>query len=142
MGAWDIGDMTEKRSTPLTSWVVASLVLCSAARCCGAAGTTSVGQAPLVDHPFLICTVLVIGLAGGLAVSLLVLRRTAADPTERPLLKVDDPKQRIKELMAFRRPLYKHAADITVSTSRLTAEGVADEIVRALNQDEDFNLKK
>ncbi len=71
-----------------------------------------------------------------------VLRRTSADPTERPLLKVDDPKQRVKELMAERRPFYERAADITVNTSRLTAEGVADEIVRALNQDEDFDLKE
>ncbi len=71
-----------------------------------------------------------------------VLRRTAADPTERPLLQVDDPKQRIRELMAFRRPFYERAADITVNTSRLTAEGVAGEIVRALRQDEDFDLKE
>ncbi len=71
-----------------------------------------------------------------------VLRRTSTDPTERPLLKVDDPKQRVKELMAERRPFYERAADITVNTSRLTPEGVADEIVRALNQDEDFDLKE
>lgn len=71
-----------------------------------------------------------------------VLRRTSADPTERPLLQVDDPKQRIRELMAFRRPLYERAADITVNTSRLTAEAVAWEIVRALRQDEDFDIKE
>ncbi len=71
-----------------------------------------------------------------------VLLRTSADPTERPLLQVDDPKQRIRELMAFRRPLYERAADITVNTSRLTAEAVVGEIVGALKQDEDFDLKE
>ena len=71
-----------------------------------------------------------------------VLRRTSADPTERPLLQVDDPKQRIRELMAFRRPFYESAADITVNTSRLTAEAVAGEIVARLRQDEDFDLEE
>jgi len=71
-----------------------------------------------------------------------VLRRTAGDPTERPLLKVDNPKQRIRELMAERRPFYERAADITVHTSLLTPEGVADEIIARLRQDEDFDLKE
>lgn len=71
-----------------------------------------------------------------------VLRRTTADPTERPLLKVDDPKQRIRELTAERRPFYERAADITVNTSRLTPEGVVEEIIHALKQDEDFDLKE
>jgi shikimate kinase len=71
-----------------------------------------------------------------------VLRRTSADPTERPLLAVDDPKQQIKELMAFRRPFYERAADITVNTSRLTTEGVAAKIAGWLEQDEDFRIQK
>jgi shikimate kinase len=49
----------------------------------------------------------------------------------RPLLNVDNPRLRIRELLKFRRPLYEHAADITVDTSKLDVDGVA-EIVKNL----------
>jgi shikimate kinase len=52
----------------------------------------------------------------------------AASGTERPLLEVDDPRQRIAELMNDRRDGYARFPQ--VSTDSLTPGQVADEIVR------------
>jgi shikimate kinase len=61
-----------------------------------------------------------------------ILQRTAADQTGRPLLAAGDKPAQIKELLKFRRPFYEKAADITVNTSRLHAEGVAGIIIDRL----------
>lgn len=48
--------------------------------------------------------------------------------TQRPLLKVKNPKQRIKELLEKRRPFYQKA-DFYIDTSNLSIQEVADKIV-------------
>jgi shikimate kinase len=58
--------------------------------------------------------------------------RTASD---RPLLDVENPRARIRELLKFRQPLYVHAADITVDTSKLGVDGVVEEITRRLKDE-------
>jgi len=69
-----------------------------------------------------------------------ILERTSADTNERPLLEVPDPAQRIKELLDFRKPFYERSADITINTSRLSIDKVADLIINRLKEDEGFNL--
>ena len=69
-----------------------------------------------------------------------VLRRTRADDNERPLLNVPAPAERIRELLRFRRPFYERAADLRISTSRLSTDSVAERIISRLKEDEGFNL--
>jgi shikimate kinase len=47
-------------------------------------------------------------------------RRLARD-TQRPLLQVADPRQRLRELYALRDPLYREVADIVVDTAHKSA---------------------
>ena len=63
-----------------------------------------------------------------------ILKRTATDKDVRPLLAVNDRTRQVKELMAFRRPYYKRAADITVNTSRLKPAAVAGRIIEKLKE--------
>jgi|Deesub1362A_J573_1020465.scaffolds.fasta_scaffold00023_80 shikimate kinase len=51
--------------------------------------------------------------------------------THRPLLRVKDPKKKIKELMEYRAPFYANH-DIKIDTSNLTVDEVVDEILKAL----------
>jgi shikimate kinase len=51
-----------------------------------------------------------------------IYERTKSD-TYRPLLKVENPKQRIQELLDFRSPFYAKA-DITIDTSKLPPEEI------------------
>jgi shikimate kinase len=69
-----------------------------------------------------------------------ILKRTLNDDEERPLLKVADPKQTIKELLRFRRPFYERAADITVNTSRRSISAVVEQIITGLKEHEGFHL--
>ncbi|MBL7165267.1 MAG: shikimate kinase [Dehalococcoidales bacterium] len=69
-----------------------------------------------------------------------ILRRTRADDNERPLLDVPAPAERIRELLRFRRPFYERAADLRISTSRLSTGFVAERIISQLKEDEGFNL--
>ena len=62
-----------------------------------------------------------------------ILARTSADESGRPLLDVADRSQRIREMLAFRRPYYRAAADIIINTSRLRPEKVADKIIEKLS---------
>jgi shikimate kinase len=50
----------------------------------------------------------------------------------RPLLQTDDPRSTIRSLMATRYPLYRQTADVTVETSGLTHQEVANRILLAL----------
>jgi shikimate kinase len=59
-----------------------------------------------------------------------ILKRTSGGG--RPLLSVADREQQIKSLLEYRRPFYRRAADITVSTSRLGIEVVAEKIIGLL----------
>lgn len=62
----------------------------------------------------------------------------------RPLLKTKDPRSTIRDLMSTRYPLYRSIADITVETSGLTHQEVADRVLAAIrswstSQHEDRN---
>jgi shikimate kinase len=65
-----------------------------------------------------------------------ILKRTSADKDGRPLLAVADRARQIKELLAFRRPYYCRAAEITVDTSRMNIDAVADKIIGMINEHE------
>jgi shikimate kinase len=60
-------------------------------------------------------------------------KRVSADQSIRPLLDVADKDKAIRELLAFRQPLYEQAADITVDTSGLEPAGVVREIADILS---------
>lgn len=56
-----------------------------------------------------------------------LVERTYKDK-KRPLLQVDDPEAKIRELIALRDPLYREVADIIVQTDRRSPRSVAQEI--------------
>ncbi|ASG68133.1 shikimate kinase [Francisella halioticida] len=55
------------------------------------------------------------------------LERTAKD-TKRPLLRVDDKKPVLEELMTEREPLYKSIADVVVETNGATVKNIVNKI--------------
>lgn len=59
-----------------------------------------------------------------------ILKRTSLN-SNRPLLKVEDPFGRIKELLDFRRPFYEKA-DIVVDTEGKTPMQIAEEIIERM----------
>jgi len=65
-----------------------------------------------------------------------ILKRILGDGEKRPLLNVANPSLTIQELLRFRRPFYKRAADITIDTSKLSVDAVADRIVDKMKEDE------
>lgn len=71
----------------------------------------------------------------------MIWQRVSKSVGGRPLLDVDNPRLRIRELLKFRRPLYEHAADITVDTSELDVDEVIEEIGERL-KDERFSLAR
>ena len=60
--------------------------------------------------------------------------RTARDKN-RPLIQTEDPLARLRQLMEERDPLYRSIADLMVTTEKRSAQSVAKEIVRKLEQD-------
>ena len=56
-----------------------------------------------------------------------LVERTARDK-KRPLLQVENPRQKIVELLALRDPLYREAADFIINTDRRSPKLVAQEI--------------
>lgn len=56
-----------------------------------------------------------------------LVERTARDK-KRPLLQVENPRQKIIDLLALRDPLYQDAADFVVNTDRRSPKAVAQEI--------------
>ena len=62
-----------------------------------------------------------------------LVERTYKDK-KRPLLQVDDPEAKIRELIALRDPLYTEVADIVVQTDRRSPKAVAQEIARAYSE--------
>ncbi len=50
--------------------------------------------------------------------------------THRPLLKVEDPKAKIEEILKFREPTYKKVANLVVDTSNLSVDQVVEEILK------------
>ena len=69
-----------------------------------------------------------------------ILRRTSGEPGQRPLLEVANPILTIRELSKFRKPFYQRAADITIDTSKLDIDAVAEQIIEKLKENESFNL--
>lgn len=57
------------------------------------------------------------------------LARTGRD-RNRPLLRTEDPRRRLEELLAVRDPLYREVADVTVLTDGRTAKDVVNQILR------------
>lgn len=53
---------------------------------------------------------------------------------QRPLLYTDDPESKLRELMAFRAPLYEEIANVTVATDGRHVRQVAEEIVQKLKE--------
>ncbi|MBB6519798.1 shikimate kinase AroK [Pseudoteredinibacter isoporae] len=60
-----------------------------------------------------------------------LVRRTDKDK-KRPLLQVDDPKQKIIELLESRDPLYREVADLIVETDGKTPKQVAESLAEQL----------
>jgi len=69
-----------------------------------------------------------------------IIKRTAPEEGQRPLLAVNNPTIAIRELLKFRKPFYERAADITIDTSKLDIAAVADQITGKLKQDESFHF--
>jgi len=67
-----------------------------------------------------------------------ILKRTLADETERPLLKTPDRVRQIEQLLKFRRPFYERAADLKVVTSSLDIDSVAKQIIEKVKENEGF----
>ena len=65
-----------------------------------------------------------------------VLKRVSTEEGQRPLLEVDNPTLTIQELLKFRKPFYERAADITINTSRLDINAVAEQIIDRLREEE------
>ena len=68
-----------------------------------------------------------------------ILKRSLSDDTVRPLLKVDNKEETVGQLLSFREPYYQRAADITIDTSTLDVNAIAQRITAELKQDEDFH---
>ncbi|MBN2239360.1 MAG: shikimate kinase [Dehalococcoidales bacterium] len=71
-----------------------------------------------------------------------ILKRVSGEAGQRPLLEVEDQLKTITEMLKFRRPLYERAADITVNTTGISPNEVADKIILKLEQYEGFDIKK
>ncbi len=69
-----------------------------------------------------------------------ILKRVSSEEGQRPLLEGDDPILTIQELLRFRKPFYERAADITIDTSKLDINAVAEQIISKLKEDESFNF--
>ena len=67
------------------------------------------------------------------------LERVSREEGQRPLLAVDNPILAIRELLKFRKPFYERAADITIDTSKLDINTVAEQIIEKLKEDESFD---
>jgi len=61
-----------------------------------------------------------------------ILKRVANEEGQRPLLEVDSPTLTIREMLRFRKPFYERAADITVDTSKLDINSIAEQIISKL----------
>ncbi|HUV46203.1 MAG TPA: shikimate kinase [Dehalococcoidia bacterium] len=69
-----------------------------------------------------------------------ILKRVSSEEGQRPLLEVDNPTLTIREMLSFRKPFYERAADITINTSKLDINSVAEQIINKLKDDESFDL--
>jgi shikimate kinase len=67
-----------------------------------------------------------------------ILRRTSSEAGKRPLLEVADRFQQIKEMLKFRQPFYRRAADIIINTSKMSINTVVRRITEELEDNEDY----
>lgn len=67
-----------------------------------------------------------------------LLKRTSHSQN-RPLLQTDDPRKRLEEILAQRNPLYENVADVVVETGRRTVRQVVKEILKYLQQQNEFS---
>lgn len=58
-------------------------------------------------------------------------KRTSRD-TKRPLLKTDNPRQKLQELMDERDPLYREIADLVIETDGLSVKTVTQNILKKI----------
>ena len=65
-----------------------------------------------------------------------ILKRTAKDEEERPLLMAANKALAVKELLRFRKTYYELAADITLDTSKLDIDAVAEQIIEKVKENE------
>lgn len=61
-----------------------------------------------------------------------ILQRTSVN-NDRPLLQTENPLQKIKELLAYRRPYYEKA-DIMIDTENKNPLEIAEEIIKAVDE--------
>ncbi|MFC1987844.1 shikimate kinase [Chloroflexota bacterium] len=61
-----------------------------------------------------------------------ILKRVSAEEGQRPLLEVEDPTLNVLEMLRFRKPSYERAADVTINTSKLDINSVAEQITEKL----------
>jgi shikimate kinase len=61
------------------------------------------------------------------------LERTHKD-ANRPLLKTDNPKARLEELLKMRGPIYHAIADLTVDTGQYSSRSAVRQILKAFNR--------
>lgn len=62
-----------------------------------------------------------------------LLKRTSKDKS-RPLLQTENPKQRIKDIMSVRDPLYRDVADIELKTGEQSLQHVVSDLIKQLEQ--------
>ncbi len=63
-----------------------------------------------------------------------IVERTSGDRGDRPLLAVAGRLAQIKELMNYRRPFYRRAADMEIDTSKLDIKAVVEKIIREIEK--------
>ena len=68
-----------------------------------------------------------------------ILKRVLKEGEKRPLLNTETKTKKIQELLNLRKPFYERAADITVNTSKLSIDSVAEQIVEKLGEDESLH---
>jgi len=68
-----------------------------------------------------------------------ILKRVLNEEGQRPLLNIPNKASEIQQLLKFRKPFYDRAADITIDTSRLDIDSVAEQILGKLKEDEGFH---
>ena len=70
----------------------------------------------------------------------IILKRVSSTGNQRPLLDVDNPALTIRELLKSREPFYKQVAGITIDTSKLDINAVAEQIIDKLKENESFDF--
>ena len=68
-----------------------------------------------------------------------ILKRVSNEAGQRPLLEVDNPALTIRNMLKFRKPFYERAADITINTSKLDINAVAEQIIEKLKENKSLD---